>query len=113
MCLLPIALFMSAGLSVAQEHVVPISELRGQMADTAQTRQSNIAKIDNLLMAAKAPTSLRGAINLLNDDELARLAARAEKAQGDVTAGALSNQELTYIVIALATAVIVIVIVLA
>jgi hypothetical protein len=53
------------------------------------------------------------AVATLSDDELSRLSARAERAQQDLAAGALSNQELTYIVIALATAVIILVIVAA
>jgi hypothetical protein len=53
------------------------------------------------------------AVALLDDAELARLSQRASKAQADFAAGALSNQELTYIVIALATAVIILVIVAA
>jgi len=50
---------------------------------------------------------------MLNDQELARLAARAEKANSDFAAGSLTNQELTYIVIALGTAVLILVIVAA
>ena len=51
------------------------------------------------------------ALPLLGDEELAQLASRAERAQADFAAGALSNQEITYILIALATAVIILVIV--
>jgi hypothetical protein len=51
---------------------------------------------------------------LLNDKELARLAAQAEKVQADVAAGALDNhQQISYIIIALATAVLILVIVVA
>jgi hypothetical protein len=42
-----------------------------------------------------------------------RLVARTDKLQHDVAAGALSNQQITYILIALATAVIILVIVAA
>jgi hypothetical protein len=51
------------------------------------------------------------AIATLSPDELAQLAAKTNALQKDFAAGALSNQELTYIVIALATAVIVLLIV--
>ena len=51
------------------------------------------------------------ALNLLSDEEVARLAARSTKIQKDVAAGVLSNQEITYILIALATAVLILVIV--
>jgi hypothetical protein len=45
---------------------------------------------------------------MLDDGELARLADRTRSIDNDLKAGALSNEHLTYIVIALATAVIVI-----
>jgi len=49
----------------------------------------------------------------LSDEELARLAARTEKVRKDFAAGALTNQQITYIIIALATALIVVIIVVA
>lgn len=45
----------------------------------------------------------------LNDQELAELAKRAQQPGPEVTGGALSNEHLTYIVIALAAAVIVLI----
>ena len=53
------------------------------------------------------------AIATLSPEELARLATRTNQIQKDFAAGALTNQELTYIVIALATAVLILVIVAA
>jgi hypothetical protein len=53
------------------------------------------------------------AIPLLNDEELDRLASQCSQVESDISAGALSNQEITYIIIALATAVIILVIVVA
>jgi len=50
-----------------------------------------------------------GSAQLLDDEELAQLAARAEEPGAEVVGGALTNQQLTYIVIALATAVIVLI----
>lgn len=47
---------------------------------------------------------------LLSDEELAELTARADRAEADFKAGALTNQQLTYIVIALGTAVLILVI---
>lgn len=51
------------------------------------------------------------AVPALSDQEVAQLAARTNKIQSDFAAGALTNEQLTYIVIALATAVVVILIV--
>jgi hypothetical protein len=50
-----------------------------------------------------------GSAQLLDAQELAQLAARAEEPGDEVVGGALTNQQLTYIVIALAAAVIVLV----
>ena len=47
----------------------------------------------------------------LSDEELARLAARTDKVQRDMAAGALNNQQITYILIALGTAVLVLILV--
>ena len=49
----------------------------------------------------------------LSDEELARLALQTDKIQNDLAAGALTNQQLTYMTIALATAVIILIIVAA
>lgn len=109
-----------SGVAMAQEHVVPPSELRDQMRAAAQSRRDNLEKIDRLMNREAVKTALKTAkiddrqvrysATLLSDEELARLADRAAKVDRDLAAGALNNQELTYIVIALATAVIVIVI---
>ena len=56
---------------------------------------------------------MRQVVSLLGDDDLARLAAQTDRVRADLEAGALTNQQLTYIVIALATAVIILVIVVA
>jgi hypothetical protein len=49
------------------------------------------------------------AVAVLDDEELSQLAGRVQAAQKEIVGGALSNQELTYIVIALAAAVLVLV----
>jgi hypothetical protein len=51
------------------------------------------------------------AVATLSPEELARLASQTNQIQKDVAGGALTNQQLTYIVIALGTAVIVLVLV--
>jgi hypothetical protein len=107
----------------AEDHVVKSVEFHNAILAASETRQNDIARIRTLLSSdagKKALNSVKidsrkieNAVTLLNDEELARLAARADKIQADFAAGALSNQELTYIVIALATAVIILVIVAA
>jgi hypothetical protein len=106
-----------------QTHVVPLSELQATVVAVAQHRQENISRLERFFTGDSAENALQGArlngsqirtaIAMLNDQELARVAARAEKANSDFAAGSLTNQELTYIVIALGTAVLILVIVAA
>ncbi len=103
--------------------IVSPSELHQHLVKDSQLRQQRVARLKNLfssdvgrkaLAAGKTePAKVLKAVAMLSDDELARLAATADKAQADFAAGALSNQELTYIVIALGTAVLILVIVVA
>jgi len=116
-------LLVPAQIQAAEDHIVKPVELHNAIVAASEARQNDIAKIRTLLSSDAGKKALGSvkvdsrkietAVTLLNDEELARLAARAEKIQGDFSAGALSNQELTYIVIALATAVIILVIVVA
>lgn len=118
-------LFVFAGLQAqrtwAQDHVVTSSDLQKAVSHAAQTRHAQEAKIEAFLQTPNAKKALAAAnidyktvdrgVQLLNDREVAELSARAEKAQSDFAAGALTNQQITYIIIALATAVIILVIV--
>lgn len=108
--------------AVAQEnHVVPLTELHRDVAATTANRQANLERVERFLSSELAQKALRSAkidgdqvkaaLPLLSDDEMAQLASRADRAQADFAAGALTNQEITYILIALATAVIILVIV--
>lgn len=105
------------------EHVVPLSSLHQDAQDAAGERQANLTKLDRFFAGERAATALkavnmngeqvRRAVSMLSDAELASLSERASTADAGFSAGALSNQELTYIIIALATAVIILVIVAA
>jgi hypothetical protein len=107
----------------AENHVVPTGELLKQIASAGQTRQTNLAKTHKFFSSEPAQRALRTAridgdkveraVALLSDEELARLASRTDQAQADLVGGALTNQEITYIIIALATAVLILVIVAA
>jgi hypothetical protein len=113
-----VALTVTPGRLAAEDHLVPRHELREQMFTAQQTREGNVRDIGKLLSSSVVQESLRSggldakqvseAVALLDDGELARLADRARGIDSDLRAGALTNQQLTYIVIALATAVIVI-----
>lgn len=117
---LAVTLTLPAGLPAQDEHVVSPAELHQAVQSAAQTRQQNLAKVEKFFSqdaAQKAlktaqvdPAKVRKAAASLNDDELARLASETDKVQKDISAGALTNLQLTYIIIALATAVILILI---
>jgi hypothetical protein len=93
------------------------------LVDSAKARQSNLAKVQRFFSSevvqktlASAQTDLKKverALPELSDEELARLASQTDKIETDIAAGALNNQEITYILIALATAVVILVIVAA
>jgi hypothetical protein len=106
-------------LSAAQDHVVSPSELQQAAASKARTRQQNIAQVQSFVSSQPVqkamktarldPVQVRKAVPTLSDAELARLASQSAKAQKDFAAGALTNEQLTYIAIALAAAVIVLI----
>lgn len=103
----------------AQQHVVSSADLQNDVAKAAQARQDHIAKINKFLSSDQARRALkagnldynvvRTGVSTLSDDELARLSTRADTAQKDFAAGALTNEQLTYVIIALATAVIILI----
>lgn len=106
-------------LPAAQDHVVSPAELRQSAASQARVRQENLAQaksffsskpVEKALNSAHLdPVQVRKAVPTLSDEELARLAAQSAKARNDFAAGALTNEQLTYIAIALAAAVLVLV----
>jgi hypothetical protein len=110
-------------LHAAQGQVVSPSELREAVRNAAAAKQKNLDQVQSFFADAKVQAALakggmnadrvQKAVSTLNADELARLAARTSQIQNDFAAGALSNQDLTYIVIALAAAVLVLIIVAA
>ena len=101
----------------AQDHVVSRADLHQAMRSAAQVRQENQSKVEKFFAQERVQETLKSAkidaarvqkaIPSLTDDELARLAAQTDKVQKDMTAGALNNTQITYIIIAIATALIV------
>lgn len=105
----------------SSRHIVSTAELQRDVAAAAAARRADEAKVEAFLSTPRARRAIaktgmdyrvvRRGIPLLSQTELASLAARADKAQREFKAGALTNQQITYIIIALATAVIVIILV--
>jgi hypothetical protein len=103
------------------QHIVSTADLQNDVAAAAAARKADQAKVEAFLSTPSARAEMKKvglnyrvvqrAIPQLSQDELASLAGRVDKAQKEFAAGALTNQQLTYIIIALATAVVVILIV--
>ena len=102
-------------------HVVSPADLQKQAVTATQARQQNIDKVRNFLsgpVAEKAlqknhinPTEVKKGVANLSDQELAQLAARADKAQRDFAAGYLSTMDIALIILAVAVLILIIVIV--
>jgi hypothetical protein len=111
-------LLLANFLPAAEVHAVKLSELHQAIQDASRAREKNLESVCGFFAAEPAaqamkkaqmdPVKIGQAASLLDDQELARLASQTAKIQQDFTVGALNNQQLTYIIIALATAVIVI-----
>ena len=104
---------------MGQTQSVSPSELQQALAAAAKNRQKNLDDVRGFFASEPVKAALKStsvdyhrvdkAVATLSPDELARLALRAHQIQRDFAAGALSNQELTYIVIALVAAVVVLI----
>ena len=107
----------------ADDHAVTAADLHQALVDSATTRQTNAETVQKFFKSEVVQKTLghqivnaakvEKAIPLLNDEELGRLAAQCQRVESDISAGELNNQEMTYILIALATAVIILVLVIA
>ena len=115
---LTLLLFLPAVL-MAQGPVVTPSELRDAVRNASEQKQKDLEQVrsffaDPHVKDALAKSGIRyeqvqKAVSSLDADAVAKLASQTSKIQTDFAAGSLTNQQLTYIVIALATAVIVII----
>jgi hypothetical protein len=112
-------LFLVPSDLVAQNHVVSPSELQKEVVAASQTRQHNIEALQQFLSTPAAekaiksaqmdPRQVKTAVSALDDQDLAQLAARANKAQNDFAAGSLSDRDLIWIIVAIAVIVLIIV----
>ena len=104
---------------LAQTHVVSQADIHKELVNTAQTRQKNLEKTRRLFSsdetrkalesAQMSPEKVDAAISTLSDDELARLASRADKLDQDFAAGRLDNRDLLFVVLGIAALVLIIV----
>lgn len=113
--------FMAPRNLGAQGQQVTSSELHAAVRQSATLRQENLNQVRSFFADPKVAKILTDAhldsgriekaMSTLNASELSKLAARTAQVQKDFAAGALSNQELTYVVIAIGVAVLVLILV--
>jgi hypothetical protein len=115
-------LFAAAPLPAADHLVAPV-DVRQQLRDREQSRSQKVDQLTEFFQSPAASQALAKAgmdadkiseaVISLDNESLESLSARAINAQSDLSAGALNNQQLTYLIIALGTAVLILVIVAA
>jgi hypothetical protein len=117
--ILLVALFIVPTDALAQSHVVSPADLQREAVAASQVRQHNLDSVQRLLSTPAAEKALKSAkmdtqqvktaVSTLSDQELAQLAARADKAQADFAAGTLSERDLILIILGIAVLVLIIV----
>ena len=104
---------------LAQTHVVSPSDIHKELVNAAQTRRENQQKVKGLfssdetrkaMQAAQInPEKVDAAVETLSDEELARLAARADNLGKDFAAGRISDRDLLIILVGIAALILIIV----
>jgi hypothetical protein len=102
-----------------QNHVVSSADLQKDLAAASTARENNLARVDKFFSSEQAQQALKtahvdiqevkNAVRLLNDDDLARLTSRTDKAQKDFAAGNLSDRDLIVIILLVVALVLIIV----
>ena len=101
------------------EHVVSSADMQKAAVDAARARQDNIETLNKFFSSEKARQALqsshmdaqqvKSAVATLDDQELAQLATRADKAQLDFAAGKMSDHDLLVILICIAALILIII----
>jgi len=114
LCAFPLSLFAE------NTHVVSPADLRAKAVASSQVRQQDITKVQNFVsgpIATEAlqrahinPTQVKDAVPQLDNQELAQLAAKADRAQHDFAAGYLSTLDIALIIIGVALIILIIVV---
>lgn len=105
--------------AAAQDHVVAPSDIQKDLAASSSARQKNQTQLENFVSSPEAQRAMKSAhldagqvknaIPNLDDEELADLSARSQKAQEDFAAGRLSDRDLIIILIAIVALILIIV----
>jgi len=92
-----------------QEQVLAASQERLRNEETVRQFVSSAQAEKAIKSAGIDPAQVTAAIPTLNDQELAEIASRAEKAQADFAAGRMSDRDLLIILVAVAVVILVVV----
>lgn len=105
--------------AIAQDHVVSSSDVKKDLQAATAARKTQLAQVDGFLATSQAKKALdaaridyqqvHAAVQSLSDEDLARVAAKADQAQKDFAAGKLSDRDLILIILAVAVLVLIIV----
>lgn len=103
--------------ATSQEHIVSSQTLQQNLESSSAARQKNVETLTRFMSSPTAekamrdakidPVQVQKAIPTLSDSELANLSSRATDAQQKFSAGALSNNMLTLIIVLIAVIIIV------
>ncbi len=101
------------------EHVVSAADMQNAAVDAAKARHENVDALKQFFSSDKArkamqasqidPQQVKSAISTLSDEELAQMAARADRAQQDFAAGRMSDHDLLIILVCIAALILIIV----
>ncbi|HEY1462755.1 MAG TPA: PA2779 family protein [Terriglobales bacterium] len=117
---LAMAVILPMSLMADSTHVVSQSDLQNQVVTASQARQQNIQKIEKFLSTDTAQQAMqsahmdaeqvKNAVPSLNDQELAHMAQRADKAQSAFAAGHLGTRDLAIVVLGIVIVILIIVV---
>jgi len=95
------------------------ADIHKELVTTAQTRRKNLEKTRRLFSSDEtrkameaaqiSPEKVDAAVSTLSDEELARLASRADRIDQDFAAGRLSDRDLLIVLVGIAALVLIIV----
>jgi hypothetical protein len=117
------ALFLLASFSITavagENHVVSGADLQKELVAASRAHERNLEAVQQFVSSERAQKAIKSAgidaqqiktaVSQLSAEELAQLAARAEKAQVDFAAGNLSDRDLILIILGIAVIVLIIV----
>jgi len=109
----------SPGAALAQDHVVSPVEIQKDAAGASAARQQQVQQLDGFMSSKEAqqalksahmdPQEVKNAVGQLDDEDLARLSARTDKAKRDFAEGKLSDRDLLIILVCVAALILIIV----